>query len=134
VARLVARERDAATQRLWDSLYAALTAGQRATLDALLEVPPGARCRSWSGGGPGTTVYAASKTPARSFARTWTAELKDRNIRVNVLSPGAIDTPAWAGAPQEARDAAASLIPMGRFGEENEIATAALFLASQDSS
>ena len=85
-------------------------------------------------GMPGTTVYAASKTPARSFARTWTAELKDRNIRVNVLSPGAIDTPAWAGAPREARDAAAALIPLGRLGEENEIATAALFLASQDSS
>jgi NAD(P)-dependent dehydrogenase (short-subunit alcohol dehydrogenase family) len=89
-------------------------------------------------GFPGTSVYAASKAAVRSFARTWTAELVSRNIRVNVLSPGTIDTAAFDGFPPEVRDQMksqfASLIPMGRIGKAHEIATAALFLASGDSS
>lgn len=82
----------------------------------------------------GLSVYNASKAAVRSFARTWTNELKNRKIRVNVLSPGSIDTAAFDGVTQEARDGFISMIPMGRLGRPEEIATAALFLASNDSS
>ncbi|ARQ70611.1 SDR family oxidoreductase [Streptomyces marincola] len=85
-------------------------------------------------GEPGTTIYAASKAALRSFARTWTTDLKERGVRVNVLSPSAIDTPAFANLPPGFRDRIASLVPLGRLGAEQEIATAALFLASADSS
>jgi len=69
-----------------------------------------------------------------SFARTWTVDLKARKIRVNVLSPGSIDTGVFVGVPKEIKDQFVSLIPMGRIGEPEEIAAAALFLASNDSS
>jgi NAD(P)-dependent dehydrogenase (short-subunit alcohol dehydrogenase family) len=82
----------------------------------------------------GFSVYNASKAAVRSFARTWTVDLKARNIRVNVLSPGTIDTGAFVGVPKEVKDQFVSLIPMGRIGLPREIATAALFLASDDSS
>ncbi|MGB8100668.1 MAG: glucose 1-dehydrogenase, partial [Nitrososphaeraceae archaeon] len=85
-------------------------------------------------GFPGTSVYSASKAAVRSFARTWTAELKGK-IRVNVISPGTIDTAMFDEAvPQEMKDGLVSIIPMGRMGKPREIATAALFLASDDSS
>jgi NAD(P)-dependent dehydrogenase (short-subunit alcohol dehydrogenase family) len=90
---------------------------------------------------PGFSAYAASKAAVRSFARSWTLELKDRNIRVNAVSPGPIDTPALATTtgltPEQAEEAAAqfaSQIPMGRRGEPDEIAAAVLFLASNESS
>jgi NAD(P)-dependent dehydrogenase (short-subunit alcohol dehydrogenase family) len=79
-------------------------------------------------------VYSASKAAVRSFARTWTVDLKARKIRVNVLSPGTIDTPILAPAPKEFIAQLVSAIPMGRMGEPDEIAKAALFLASDDSS
>ena len=63
-------------------------------------------------GFPGTTVYSASKAAIRSFARTWTAELKGR-IRVNVISPGTIDTAIFDGVPQELKDGFISIIPNG---------------------
>ncbi|MEV4566076.1 SDR family oxidoreductase [Nonomuraea sp. NPDC049419] len=85
-------------------------------------------------GGPGTTVYAASKAALRSFARTWTTDLKQRGIRVNVLSPAAIDTPAFADLPAGFKEGIAAQVPIGRLGDAAEIATAALFLASADSS
>jgi NAD(P)-dependent dehydrogenase (short-subunit alcohol dehydrogenase family) len=85
-------------------------------------------------GFPGFTVYSASKAAVRSFARTWTAELKGR-IRVNVISPGTIDTPLLdVVMSEQTKDGFASIIPMGRIGKPSEIATAALFLASDDSS
>lgn len=83
---------------------------------------------------PGMGVYSASKAAIRSFARTWTLELQPRKIRVNVISPGSIDTATFDGVPQETRDVFTSKIPMGRFGESEEIASTALFLASADSS
>jgi NAD(P)-dependent dehydrogenase (short-subunit alcohol dehydrogenase family) len=83
---------------------------------------------------PGMGVYNASKAAVRSFARTWTNDLKDRKIRVNVLSPGTIQTGIFDGIPQEVIDGFKALIPMGRVGQPREIATAALFLASDDSS
>ncbi|MBL4675669.1 MAG: SDR family oxidoreductase [Mucilaginibacter sp.] len=83
---------------------------------------------------PGMGVYSASKAALRSFARTWTLELEPQKIRVNVISPGSIDTATFDGVPQETRDIFISKIPMGRFGESEEIASTALFLASADSS
>lgn len=85
-------------------------------------------------------VYAATKAAVRSFARTWTTELKDRGIRVNSLSPGATDTPIIDGqfSSKEQADAArssfAGATPMGRIGQPQELAAAALFLASDESS
>ena len=81
----------------------------------------------------GFSVYNASKAAIRSFARTWTADLKPRKIRVNVLSPGTIDTGVFVGVPKEVKDQFVSLIPMGRIGAPEEIVTVALFLASEDS-
>jgi NAD(P)-dependent dehydrogenase (short-subunit alcohol dehydrogenase family) len=85
-------------------------------------------------------TYSASKAAVRSFARTWTMELKDRNIRVNSLSPGPIDTPiidSQFTTKEEAdqlRAVFAAAIPLGRMGRADELASAALFLASDDSS
>lgn len=79
-------------------------------------------------------VYSASKAAVRSFARTWLVELKDRGIRVNVLSPGTIDTPILEPLSPEMKEMFKSLIPRGEMGRPEEIATAALFLASSDSS
>ena len=84
-------------------------------------------------GFPGTTVYSASKATVRAFARTWTTELKGK-VRVNVISPGTIDTAIFDGAPQEMKDGFVSIIPMGRMGKPREIAAVALFLASDESS
>ncbi|QDU26184.1 Diacetyl reductase [(S)-acetoin forming] [Anatilimnocola aggregata] len=86
------------------------------------------------------SVYSATKAAVRSFARTWTADLKARKIRVNALSPGTIDTPILDGLGttkeevDQAKAGFASLIPLGRMGTADEIAKVALFLASDDSS
>ena len=86
-------------------------------------------------GFPGFGVYSASKAALRSFARTWLNELKGRNIRVNVLSPGPIATPMQDQVLDEAgKQMFESLIPRGKMGRPEEIATVALFLASDDSS
>jgi NAD(P)-dependent dehydrogenase (short-subunit alcohol dehydrogenase family) len=82
----------------------------------------------------GLSVYNASKAAVRSFARSWTNDLKSRRIRVNVISPGPIETAVFAGVPQEAKDALVSIVPMGRIGQPDEVASAAVFLASEDSS
>jgi NAD(P)-dependent dehydrogenase (short-subunit alcohol dehydrogenase family) len=87
-----------------------------------------------SKGFAGFGVYSASKAAVRSFARTWTLDLKERKIRVNVLSPGTIDTAIFDGIAKEAKDFFVSLIPRGTIGKPEEIATAVLFLASDDSS
>jgi NAD(P)-dependent dehydrogenase (short-subunit alcohol dehydrogenase family) len=79
-------------------------------------------------------IYGATKAAIRNFVRTWTVELKDRRIRSNVLSPGPTDTPQVARQPADAIARIVSTIPMGRMGEPDEIAKAALFLASDDSS
>ena len=89
---------------------------------------------------PGFTAYSATKAAVRSFVRTWTAELKDRRIRVNAISPGPIDTPIFdqqaptkEGADQ-ARAQFAAAVPFGRLGRPEEIASTALFLASDEAS
>src|SRR4051812_14785566 len=86
-------------------------------------------------GFPGYSVYAASKATLHAFARGWLNELKSRNIRVNVLHPGPIATPMQDQVlTPEAKQMFESLIPRGKMGRPEEIATAALFLASDDSS
>jgi NAD(P)-dependent dehydrogenase (short-subunit alcohol dehydrogenase family) len=85
-------------------------------------------------GTPAFGVYGATKAAIRNFVRAWTTELKERRIRSNVLSPGPTDTPAVSRQPADAIARIVSTIPMGRMGEPDEIAKAALFLASDDSS
>jgi NAD(P)-dependent dehydrogenase (short-subunit alcohol dehydrogenase family) len=79
-------------------------------------------------------VYAASKAAIRSFVRTWTTDLKDRHIRSNVVSPGPIRTPMTSRQPADVIARIAATVPMGRMGEPDEVAKAALYLASDDSS
>lgn len=91
-------------------------------------------------GNPALSVYSATKAAVRSFARTWTLDLKDRKIRVNAVSPGPIETPGLNGiganAEENAQFKAAMVngVPMGRLGTSDEIAKAVSFLASDDSS
>jgi NAD(P)-dependent dehydrogenase (short-subunit alcohol dehydrogenase family) len=91
-------------------------------------------------GMPAHGTYSATKAAVRSFARTWTMELKDRGIRVNTLSPGPIDTPIIDSQVENSEAAAklrsdfAAVIPLGRMGRPEELANAALFLASDESS
>ena len=83
----------------------------------------------------GFSVYNATKASVRSFARTWAAELKDRQIRVNVVSPGPIDTPGFqAFANDDMRAGLQNMIPLGRLGQPEDIAKAITFLATDDSS
>jgi NAD(P)-dependent dehydrogenase (short-subunit alcohol dehydrogenase family) len=87
-----------------------------------------------------SSVYSASKAAVRSFARTWTVDLKHRKIRVNTISPGPIDTPIFdsvAQTEEEINQIKANLVaavPIGRMGSPDEIAKAVSFLASDDSS
>jgi len=95
-------------------------------------------------GADGLGVYAAIKAAIRSFARTWASELRDRNIRVNAVSPGATDTPGidtvarlvfpGPNAEEEFENLQRSIVPMGRYGTPEEVANAVVFLASDLSS
>lgn len=88
----------------------------------------------------GRTVYAATKAAIRSFARTWVTELKERRIRVNVVSPGPIETPAQAAglsdekAIQMFKENVISAVPLGRVGQPDEMGAVVVFLASDISS
>jgi NAD(P)-dependent dehydrogenase (short-subunit alcohol dehydrogenase family) len=89
-----------------------------------------------SKGLPHWSVYSATKAAVRSFARTWTTDLKDSRIRVNAVSPGFTDTPPWhaSKAGEHYMQIFAGSIPLGRFSTPDEIAKAVVFLASDDSS
>jgi NAD(P)-dependent dehydrogenase (short-subunit alcohol dehydrogenase family) len=86
------------------------------------------------------SVYSATKAAVRSFARTWTTDLKGRRIRVNAISPGSIDTPglndllASSEAGEQRRKIISGAVPLGRLGAPEEVAKAVVFLASDDSS
>lgn len=79
-------------------------------------------------------TYAASKAALRSYARSWTAELAPRGIRVNVVSPGPTDTAMFDSVPDDIRSWVISTIPMGRMGRPDEVAAATLFLLSDEAS
>jgi NAD(P)-dependent dehydrogenase (short-subunit alcohol dehydrogenase family) len=89
-------------------------------------------------GVPGFTTYSATKAAIRSFARTWTMDLKDRKIRVNVISPGPIETPIWKSTnlPEEVveqmKNQIVSMVPANEIGQPEDVAKAASFLASND--
>lgn len=90
-------------------------------------------------GFPAMSVYSATKAAIRSFARTWTNDLRDRRIRVNVLSPGHIDTPILESLQQgealmKMKKQFESNVPLGRLGDPDEIAKAVSFLASDEAS
>lgn len=93
-----------------------------------------------SKGLPMNSVYSATKAAVRSFARTWTTDLKDRHIRVNVVSPGPIDTPGFSNlmasseAGEQRKKMISNSVPLGRLGRPDEIAKAVVFLASDDAS
>ncbi len=86
------------------------------------------------------SVYSATKAAVRSFARTWTTDLKDRRIRVNAVSPGPIDTPglskllASSETGEQRKKMISNTVPLGRFGRSEEIGKAVVFLASNDAS
>ena len=81
---------------------------------------------------PGMSVYGAAKAALRSFVRIWASELKERGIRVNLLSPGPVDTPAVQKSTKEVIQQIVSKVPLNRIGKSEEIAGAAAFLASDD--
>lgn len=129
-----------ATEQTFDDVFGVNVRGTFFTVQKLLPLMPDGASIILNGsaaaaqGSPGSTVYAASKAALRSFARTWTTDLRDRRIRVNVLSPGAIRTPSFETLPPEFKSQALAAIPAGRLGTEAEVAATALFLASADSS
>src|SRR3984893_1834656 len=134
------------TEELFDSIFNANVKGLLFTVQkALPLLPDGASSilNSSVVGSKGlssNSIYSATKAAVRSFARTWTTDLKDRRIRGNAVSPGTIDTPglsdllASGPAGEERRKMIAGSIPLGRFGTPGEIAKAVVFLASDDSS
>src|SRR3984893_178356 len=134
------------TEELYDSIFNVNVKGVLFTTQkALPLMPEGASIILnasvvGSKGLSSNSVYSATKAPIRSFARTWTTDLKDRRIRVNAISPGTIDTPglkdllASGEAGEERRNMVARAIPLGRFGRPDEVAKAVVFLASDESS
>ncbi len=134
------------TEEHYDSIFAINVKGLLSTVQkALPLLPDGASIILnasivASKGLPANSVYSATKAAVRSFARTWTTDLKDRRIRVNAVSRGPIDTPglndlvASTGAGEQRLKMISNTVPLGRLGTPNEIARAVVFLASDDSS
>jgi NAD(P)-dependent dehydrogenase (short-subunit alcohol dehydrogenase family) len=144
VARYASVEK--VTEELYDSIFDINVKGLLFTVQkALPLMPDGASIILnasivGSKGMSANSVYSATKAAVRSFARTWTTDLKDRRIRVNAVSPGSIDTPglndllASSATGQQRAKMIAATVPLGRFGRPEEIAKAVVFLASDDSS
>jgi len=134
------------TEELYDSIFDINVKGLLFTVQkALPLLPDGASIILnasivASKGLPSWSVYSATKAAVRSFARTWTTDLKHRRIRVNAISPGFIDTPLLrelltsTETDQQTNAMVKSMVPLGRFGTSDEIAKAVVFLASDDSS
>jgi NAD(P)-dependent dehydrogenase (short-subunit alcohol dehydrogenase family) len=133
------------TEEHYDSIFNVNVKGLLFTVQkALPLVPDGAsiilNASIVASKGLSASVYSATKAAVRSFARTWTTDLKDRRIRVNAVSPGFIDTPglnellASSETGQQRLTMLQSSVPLGRLGTPDEIAKAVVFLASDDSS
>ena len=134
------------TEEFFDSIFNINVKGLLFTVQkALLLMPDGASIILnasivASKGLSSNSVYSATKAAVRSFARTWTTDLKDRRIRVNAVSPGSIDTPglsdllASSETGQQRLKMIRNTVPLGRLGTPDEIAKAVVFLASEDSS
>ena len=134
------------TEELYDSIFKINVKGLIFTVQkALPLMPDGAAIILnasvvGSKGLPMNSVYSATKAAVRSFARTWTTDLKERRIRVNAVSPGSTDTPGLSGllasseTGQQRLQMISASIPLGRLGTPREIAKAVVFLASDDSS
>jgi NAD(P)-dependent dehydrogenase (short-subunit alcohol dehydrogenase family) len=134
------------TEELYDSIFDINVKGLLFTVQkALPLIPDGGSIILnasivGSKGFASNSVYSATKAAVRSFARTWTTDLKDRRIRVNAVSPGSIDTPglsnllASSETGQQRLKTISNSVPLGRLGVPDEIAKAVIFLASSDSS
>ncbi len=134
------------TEELYDSIFNINVKGLLFTVQKALPLMPDGAAIVLnasivaSKGLSANSIYSATKAAVRSFARTWTTDLKARRIRVNAVSPGTIDTPglndllASSEAGQERIKMISNAVPLGRFGTPDEIAKAVVFLASDDSS
>jgi NAD(P)-dependent dehydrogenase (short-subunit alcohol dehydrogenase family) len=134
------------TEELYDSLFNVNVKGLLFTVQkALPLMPDGASIILnasivASRGLSSNSVYSATKAAVRSFARTWTTDLKSRRIRVNAVSPGSIDTPGFndllasSETGQQRLKMISNSVPLGRLGAPDEVARAVVFLASDDSS
>src|SRR5215469_701089 len=134
------------TEELYDSLFDVNVKGLLFTVQKALPLMPDGAAIILnasivaSKGLAANSVYSATKAAVRSFARTWTTDLKDRRIRVNTVSPGSTDTPglsdllASSDIGQQRKKTISSAVPLGRFGTPDEIAKAVVFLASEDAS
>jgi len=136
----------AITEDIFDSIFSVNVKGVLFTVQKALPLMPDGGSIILnasivaSKGLPTNSVYSATKAAVRSFARTWTTDLKARRIRVNAVSPGTIDTPGLNGllasseVGAERRKLISNAVPLGRFGTPEEIAKAVVFLASDDAS
>src|ERR1700719_3797375 len=134
------------TEELYDSIFNTNVKGLLFTVQkALPLLPDGAAVILnasivASKGLSDNSVYSATKAAVRSFARTWTTDLKSRRIRVNAISPGSTDTPGFgeligsSETGQQRLKALSTVVPLGRLGKPEEIAKAVVFLASDDAS
>ena len=134
------------TEELYDSIFNINVKGVLFTVQKALPLLPDGASNILnasivaSKGLGANSVYSATKAAVRSFARTWTTDLKARRIRVNAVSPGATDTPglsdlfASAEAGRERLKTISTSVPLGRLGTPDEVARAVVFLASDDSS
>src|SRR5713226_2653029 len=142
----IEREKGKISEELYDSIFSVNVKGLLFTVQKALPL----MCDGGSiilnasivasKGFSANSVYSATKAAVRSFARTWTTDLKDRRIRVNAVSPGSIDTPglndllASSETGQQRLKMISNSVPLGRLGTPDEIAKAVVFLASDDSS
>ena len=134
------------TEELFDSIFDINVKGLLFTVQKALPLLPDDACIILNASIVGSkglavnSVYSATKAAIRSFARTWTTDLKDRRIRVNAISPGSIDTPglsdlfASSEVGEQRKKMISTVTPLGRLGTPDEIAKAVVFLASDDSS